>query len=101
MNNDEFWSSVHSNSGDRRGPARLSALRLALLFGTAAIALALIVPPMIAIPGGGIGQPDIDFTTTASVPTKREYTIHRSVLQPPGGAVCIIDSHGGRTGDCE
>lgn len=99
MRNDEFWSSVQSND-DARKPAPFSALRLALLFGTAAIALALIIPPMVAV-SDDTAPPELDYTTTASVPTTREYTIHRSVLQSPGGQVCIIDPRGGRSGNCE
>ncbi len=100
MNNDEFWSSVYTNATEKKRPARLSVLRLALLFGTATIALALIVPPMVGVPGGDAADPGIDPITTATVPKTREYTIQRSVLQQPGSTVCIIDSRGDRTGNC-
>lgn len=101
MNNDEFWSSVYSGVDDGRPPARFAVLRLALLFGTAAIALALVIPPLVGIPDGDAERLDLDYTTTASVPGTRDYTIHRSVLQQPGGGVCIIDAKGRRSGNCE
>lgn len=104
MSSDEFWSSVYSGAAETKRSGRFSVLRLALLFGSAAMALALIVPPMI---GGSTddwrlisGSQGIDYTTTATIRRKREYTIHRSVLQSQPGAVCIIDANGRRSGDC-
>ncbi|WP_246660417.1 hypothetical protein [Nitratireductor sp. XY-223] len=104
MSSDEFWSSVYSGTTDTKRSGRFSVLRLALLFGSAAMALALIIPPMIDVPHGdwrliGNGQ-GIDYTTTATIRRKREYTVHRSVLQSRPGAVCIINSDGRRSGDC-
>ncbi|WP_419906654.1 hypothetical protein [Hoeflea sp.] len=104
MSSDEFWSSVYSGSTDAKRPSRFSVLRLATLFGSAAMAFALIIPPMIDGQDGdwqllSNGQ-GIDYTTTATVRRKREYTVHRSVLQDQPDAVCIIDTFGRRTGDC-
>lgn len=104
MNNDEFWSSVYSDASKERQRGGLSAVRVALLFGTAAAALALVVPPLADVATDewtllGAG-PGIDYTTTASVPRSREYTIQRSVLQRSSDAVCIIDSRGRHSGDC-
>lgn len=104
MSNDEFWSSVYSKADQTVRPGRLSALRVALLFGMAAVALALILPPIVETPSGEwhllANDQGIDFTTTATVPRNRIYTIQRSVLQPSGDSVCIIDSRGRRSGDC-
>jgi hypothetical protein len=104
MSNDEFWSSVYSGASEEKQASRFSALRVALLFGTAAVALALVVPPMVdSAPNDWslfAANPGIDYTTTASVPRKREYTVQRSVLQPSVDSVCIIDSRGRRSGDC-
>ena len=83
---------------------RFSAVRLALLFGMATIALALIVPPMIDVTSEDwrriAGKAGIDYTTTATASRKKEYTLQRSILQPSTGSVCIIQRDGRRTGDC-
>ncbi len=104
MSNDEFWSSVYSKADRETHPGRLSPLRLALLFGSAVVALALIVPPMVDVSSDDwnllANDPGIDFTTTATVPRNRTYTIQRSVLQSSDNSVCIIDSRGRRSGDC-
>ncbi|MCR9139569.1 MAG: hypothetical protein NXI27_26465 [Alphaproteobacteria bacterium] len=104
MNNDEFWSSVYSSASKERQPGRFSAVRVALLFGTAAAALALVVPPIADMASDEWilfgADPGIDYTTTASVPGNREYTVQRSVLQRSADSVCIIDSRGRRSGDC-
>ena len=49
MSNDKFWSSVYSKADQETHAGRLSALRLVLLFGTVAVALALIIPPMVDV----------------------------------------------------
>lgn len=104
MNNDEFWSSVYSGASKEKQSGGFSAIRVALLFGTAAAALALVVPPLADVASDdwnwfGAG-PGIDYTTTASVPKSREYTVQRSVLQRSSDSVCIIDARGRRSGDC-
>lgn len=81
--------------------AGIGALRLALLFGSAVIALALIAVPMLAgrdhsIRGGPVG---LDMMTTASIGSD-SYTVRRSVLHPAPEAVCIIRSDGRRSGEC-
>lgn len=83
----------------------MGALNMALLFGTAAIALALIVTPMLAPEKGDRMQAstmDYDNITTGSVPTgdgkTKRYTIRRSVLQQHPGDVCIIDENGRQHG---
>jgi|GEM_PF-166579 len=104
MNNDEFWSSVYSDASKERQRGGLSAIRVALLFGTAAAALALIVPPLADMASDEWilfgADPGIDYTTTASIPRSREYTIQRSVLQRSADSVCIIDARGRHSGDC-
>ena len=104
MNNDEFWSSVYSGASKQRERSGLSALRVALLFGTAAAALALVIPPLADVASDDwtllSANPGIDFTTTASVPRTREYTVQRSVLQSSADAVCIINAAGHKSGDC-
>ena len=94
----------------------MGALRVTLLFGSAAVALALILAPiaenqvdrmmyssypagldMLAtgtIGGGaGIGGPVGQRGGSA-------YVVRRCVLQPSPNSVCIIRQNGMRTGDC-
>lgn len=79
-------------------------MRIALLFGSAAVAFALIIPPMINTPSDDweliSRSRGLDYTTTATVRRSREYTIQRSVLQPLSSSVCIIEPSGRQTGDC-
>ncbi len=84
-------------------------LRITLLFGSAAVALALIIAPL-ADRGS---QAVVDYSTSRSIDeiqtgsvkkadpvTPSTHTIRRSVLQRSPSAVCIIESDGTRTGDC-
>ncbi|WP_367717795.1 hypothetical protein AB2N04_06580 [Nitratireductor sp. GISD-1A_MAKvit] len=93
------WSSRAGNMG-------IGALRLALLFGTVGVAIALIVTPMAEkhtrSTTAQIGAPfGIDPVTTASTKRQgRSYTVRRSVLQPSRNAVCVIHENGRRSGDC-
>ena len=85
--------------------ASVGTLRIALLFGSAAVALALILAPLLdsqvddyfartdAVTG-------VDTMATGSVRNSESYTIRRSVLQSTPGAVCILHSNGTRSGDC-
>ncbi|MGL4405788.1 MAG: hypothetical protein ACRCT6_08515 [Notoacmeibacter sp.] len=94
---------------DILGEAGTGAIRLSLLFGSAAIALTVILTPMaenqvarsIAAPVG------IDQMATGSTqasrragPETRNYILRRSVLQSGKDDVCIISSNGMRTGSC-
>jgi hypothetical protein len=85
----------------------MGILRIALLFGSAAVALALIIAPIadsqtrsyVAQDGGPVG---VDTMTTGSIKGggRDLYTIRRSVLQSSPEAVCVIRADGSRTGDC-
>lgn len=106
MRNDEFWFAVEmpTDRSGRRG--RIGPVRVALLFGTLAVALALLVPPMLDTGhrnfAGYGGGPGIDTMTTASIPQRngsRVYTERRSILQEPG-SVCIVQAAGRGFGDC-
>ncbi|OQM75455.1 hypothetical protein [Manganibacter manganicus] len=82
--------------------AGIGALRLALLFGSAVIALALIAVPMLAgrgplVRGDASG---LDMMSTGSIRHDTSYTIRRSVLQPAPDAVCLIRSDGRQSGRC-
>ena len=98
---------VRDKGGPGHQPAGFGAVRLALLFGTAAIAVAVILTPILAertpaqvafLPG------DYDSITTGSIPattsSKKSYTIRKSVLQETPEAICVIDRAGHTVGDC-
>lgn len=81
-------------------------LRITLLFGSAAVALALIIAPLADRGTKAV----VDYSTSRSIdemavgsikkadPTS--YTVRRSVLQSSPTAVCILNSDGSKTGDC-
>ena len=94
---------------DIMGVAGSGALRLALLFGSAAVALTIILTPMAegqviksARAQNGIDQIATGSTQKAarSMPSTRQFIIRRSVLQSDINDVCIISSEGVRTGSC-
>lgn len=103
--NEEHWQETPEREFVVDRSNRMGTLNMALLFGTAAIALTLIVTPMLA-PGKAdrmqASTMDYDNITTGSVPshdgkTKR-YTIRRSILQQNPDEVCIIQSNGTKNG---
>ncbi|NJR13215.1 MAG: hypothetical protein HC779_01505 [Phyllobacteriaceae bacterium] len=86
------------------------AVRIALLFGSAAVALSILLVPLaqqqVARSGIAPSGSDLDLIATGSTPMlnrvgapTREYTIRRSVLQP-AGEICVINANGIRTGSC-
>lgn len=102
MRNREFWLSAETHSDRDRQRRGVGPVRVALLFGTVAVAMALLLPPL----AGDFGPQRamihtagtlVDPITTASIGVKRDsysYTVRRSVLQEPG-ASCIVS--GSRT----
>lgn len=103
---EEFWKTVRVRRRATYRSGRTGALNIALLFGTAAIALSLIVTPMLSEDRDARRlahvQEEFDLLTTGSITPankgSRHYTIRRSVLQETPGSVCIIqpddiDSH--------
>lgn len=100
------WETDSGARSNRLSHAGVGVIRIAFLFGSAAVALALILTPIadkrtrssLALSGVPFG---IDPITTAS--TKRgagTYTVRRSVLQPTRDAVCVIRENGSRSGHC-
>lgn len=106
MANDEFWTTVMDRNGQDKQPKQLGAVRVALLFGTAAIALAAILPPILVekSPTARVAwaPEQFDNITTGSVPPRSttSYTVRKSILQDNPGALCIIRSNGKKSGDC-
>ena len=104
MEND--WDVVRNDRGGwPSGAAGVGILRITLLFGSAAVALALIITPFIdgqsRFHAGSEREPyGLDGTATGSIgrPSK-VYVIHKSVLQSSPDAICVIRD-GRRSGDC-
>jgi len=108
MANDEFWTTVMDRDGQEKQPKKFGAIRVALLFGTAAIALASILTPIVAdrTPTARVAwAPDqFDNITTGSIPARSQqrtfYTVRKSILQDNPGSLCIIRNDGRKSGDC-
>ena len=105
MFDESEWEKIRAAGSTHLGSAGMGALRITLLFGSAAVALALIIAPIADNSTRARfvdnGYPaNIDRVTTGSVPTKRFYTVRRSVLQKSPTSVCIIRENGRRDGDC-
>ncbi|MCL6709940.1 hypothetical protein M8R20_23380 [Pseudomonas sp. R2.Fl] len=100
----DFWDTVRSGERKELKSRKTGVLNMALLFGTAAIALSLILTPMLAGGGGNKSLAytvdDFDNITTGSIGNSdgaKRYTIRRSVLQETPGSVCIVESYNGGT----
>jgi hypothetical protein len=99
--NDE-WEKFRSEQGPMLEIVRSGAIRIALLFGSVAVAIALLLTPVLdrETRMARVNALGVDRTVTGSVPTHNIYTLHRSVLQSSPNAVCVIHFNGVRTGDC-
>lgn len=107
MTNGDFWMTVMDRDGRENRPRRFGAVRVALLFGTAAIAFAAILTPIVANRSTSARvawAPDqFDNITTGSIPSRSKttsYTVRKSILQDNPGSLCIIRSDGRKSGDC-
>lgn len=105
MHDDDQWFGPAETKTSRVTDWGNGLLRVSLLFGVCAVAIALFAAPLLDRTSTRIASqlnnPGIDFTTTtASTPRQSTYTMHRSVLQRSPSAVCIIHANGTRTGDC-
>jgi hypothetical protein len=99
------WDVVRNDRGWPSGAAGAGILRITLLFGSAAVALALIVAPFADSATRSLSEGDrqpfgLDTTSTGSIKrASKVYTIHKSVLQSSPDAICVI-RNGQRFGDC-
>jgi hypothetical protein len=105
MRDEEFWKAVQEKELTPAGTTRTGVLNLALLFGTAAIALALVLTPVLSSKTGtrvmANVPDDFDMISTGSIPSEKpgkRYTVRRSVLQEMPGAVCIVNGTPERNG---
>lgn len=101
MDRQSEWASEDEGRGSLLGIAGMGALRFTLLFGSAAVALALILTPIVdSQTRDFVGSPGVDTITTGSVQQGGNYTIRRSVLQESPNAICVIRANGVRSGNC-
>ncbi|MFC5759188.1 MULTISPECIES: hypothetical protein [unclassified Rhizobium] len=99
---DDFWKAVREKErASSSASRRTGALNIALLFGTAVVALTLILTPMLADSSKksvlASAPADFDTITTGSIPKSengKRYTIRRSVLQDTPGSVCVVQGYG-------
>ena len=105
MSLERDWDSIRPDRGFRAVDAGMGILRITLLFGSAAVALALIATAFLDSPTRSQGARDgfaagLDMTSTGSVRHRDTYTLRRSVLQPLPSSICVIRNDGSRHGDC-
>lgn len=107
MADEDFWNDVRIRRRASYGSYKTGALNLALLFGMAAVALTLVLTPILAGKQDNrslaLVADDFDTLTTGSIsqqPRERgkTYSIRRSVLQETPGSVCIVEGYG--DGNC-
>ncbi|TIV91385.1 MAG: hypothetical protein E5V85_31030, partial [Mesorhizobium sp.] len=86
MSLEREWDSIRTDRTFRAADAGMGILRIALLFGSAAVALALIATPFLdnqtrpqGARNGLIGG--LDMASTGSIGHRDTYTLRRSVLQ--------------------
>lgn len=104
MMSESEWEMVQNDRRGRVASAGMGMVRVALLFGSAAVALALILTPLAekrmhaTIQQTGASQ-GLDRMSTGST-GRTAYTVRRSVLQDSPSATCIIHDNGARSGRC-
>jgi hypothetical protein len=81
------------------------AIRIALLFGSAAVAFTMILAPIIDRGSGNLFakrgmSSKLDSAATGSIVQSRGYTVRRSILSKAPASVCIIDQNGRQSGKC-
>ncbi len=85
--------------------AGFGALRISLLFGTAAVALAIILVPIVNRVTGDndsiyASGRNVDPFITGSTKATKAYSVRRSVLQDDVTQPCVIYADGRQTGGC-
>lgn len=104
MQADKEWDLIRPERQSSAVRASAGILRVALLFGFAAIALALIATPYLEgktrMQVGQVRFGGLDYTSTGSIGRGSSYTLRRSVLQKSPQSVCVISENGARSGQC-
>jgi hypothetical protein len=104
MKADDDWDTIRRARQSFSG-AGTGLIRLTLLFGSAAVALALLAAPLLEKRSDqnrftASSGPGMDYTTTGSIGNGEAFTVRRSVLQKSPDSVCVIRQDGSRSGDC-
>lgn len=102
------WEHPRARRGWNLGGAGMGVLRLTLLFGSVAVAMALFLTPLLDTQTRRIAQSGqlfpagVDMMSTGSIGPRNSnsYVVRRSVLQSSPSSVCIIRENGSRSGDC-
>lgn len=103
MLSENDWDLIRNERGWRLTESEISPLSLAAVFGAGAIALTLLLVPMLdwdASPELAAYPAQVDRMSTGSIRYSGSYTIRRSVLQASPDSVCVIRDNGSRSGDC-
>ncbi len=104
MSDESEWAKIRKPQSSGLAEAGSGALRIALLFGGLAIAMGLILTPLLNRDSDDrlFANFSVDPITTASTPnrTGETYVIRRSVLQSDPSSKCILRSNGTAVGDC-
>lgn len=99
--NEDFWKTVDNSRGYSAKNRRTGVLNVTLLFGTAAIALSLILTPMLANKTQTTTRlapvPDnIDNILTGSIKRTeagKTYTIRKSILNGDTDSSCLVEGY--------
>jgi len=104
MHPENEWDQIRNPGTSLFAGAGMGILRIALLFGSVAVALALIVALLAEnytkARLADTTPPGVDMTRTGSIGPRDSYTIRKSVLQPSPDSICFINANGKRSGDC-
>jgi hypothetical protein len=100
----EDWERLRQPRAGRNAPG-ISPIRIALLFGSVAVAFALLAVSFLGDSRGAeyfnaLRATGVDTITTGSINGTKTYTIRKSVLQSSPGAACVIQQDGTSTGEC-
>jgi hypothetical protein len=105
MTNKDFGKDVRQSRRAASRSGRVGAVNVALLFAVAAMAVSLVLTPVLSDHSSTAqlaSQPDLDTMSTGSIPATRDagkrYTIRRSILQETPGSVCIVGAASGDGG---
>ncbi|ESX68135.1 MULTISPECIES: hypothetical protein [unclassified Mesorhizobium] len=101
MSFDKDWDLPWPDRLPGAANAGMGILRIALLFGSAAVALALIATPYLdSRTRSQFARDGLDTMSTGSIGQRDSYTLRKSVLQPLPSSVCVIRADGRSSGDC-